>query len=1556
MMYTNKNLLKNSLPTIATVAAILTALYALYSIFLYPIGQVRAADNNFVVDTTNATADDNPGDGICEDASGDCSWQAAVEEANANAGETTEITFDAALYGGGAANILLYSANEFTEAITVTGPGASDVVLDLGEIAHFTFGAGSDGSSISGVYITQANANCIDIEDDNITLSNVTIDDCQQNAVYSQGNSGLTVTGSTILNYGQDNGRSDEAIDFWDGPTDVTITNNTITGNGGTDNSEAAVKIAGGASSGIIITGNTITNADEDGITVQGTDITVSNNTITDPLALGVTIGSGSSTVVVNENTISGTDEDSIQVAGTPTSVTVHDNEISDSAAISIDINTGANVTVTDNEVTNSTTYGIVIGSGVTSVTDVSGNTIDTTGGTALGIVTDSVSIGANTITNATGGGIGVLGDDITVTGGSVSNSDIGIVFDLLGAFIGTNSTVDGVTLTNNTTGVDFSDSGVTGNTITDVTITGSTTDVVHATDPGDTNTFDNTSIATSSVTAGTLDVNFDVRVDVTDISSGDDIESATVTATDADAGDTAMGSTNASGLTSYYSLDAYQLTSGGATNVKNDYTFTASKAGYDDDGTTTTTINTPNQTVSVTMGTEDGGGIITYYQCFNGLDDDGDGYVDYPDDPGCSDSNDVTESPNPACSDGDDNDDDGLIDEADPGCVDIYDTSEVDAVEGTECGNGQTEEGETCDDGNLTNGDGCDSSCQTEITPVCGNGEVESGETCDDGNLTDGDGCDASCQEEDDDDGEETEAVCGNGIVEAGEDCDGSTFCTNDCSVNACTADGLVAYWSFDVIDPQVTDFSGNGHHATPTALTSSENCVQGDCAQFEYFSSSNAVVSDTADLALQQLTTEAWFKAETPNSNSSFYILARGEAAPSGNINYGMLLAGGPTPKLYCYFEDSRDADWRLIWQPTAGILNDFVHMACVLNGDTWQMYVNGQLVDAELTRFAQPISGLNGAIPSAMSSPLWLGAYQSVAEGSGNQEYIGGYFWGVIDEVAIYDTALTATQIAGRYNSGSGRQCGFGTQSEVPIPVCGNGAVESGETCDDGNLTNGDGCDSSCQEEDDPIEITPECGNGIIEAGEECDGGDNCTDSCTTVVIETPEGCDYGNPACPADFICQNNSCVTPPTELTGCAYNNPACPSGYRCVNNSCSLIIAPPTDPEGPSGSGCQPACDEGYTCVDDSCQAVTEPTEPAEGGTSGTTTPTEPADNATIGIDGTARRAVLAILESPVVKQISQALDNPVVERVTANIATPAIITLAVVNLLAAAPTLSFLPYLLYVLTEPFRFLFYRRRKYGAVYNSITKQPVDLAVVRLYNATTNQLVKTTVTDSKGRYSIVADPGEYYLKAVKNDYVFPSKTLGDAVRDNQFADLYYGAPIRLTDKDNLVNLNIPLDPNVEKQPDAAVILKHQLKKLQGATAYIGPALALVALVIVPSAALAYIFIAHIILFLLFRRLAAVYKPKSYGTIFDGSTKKAIPGTVVRIFDTKYNKLLAAEVANSAGHYNFLVGSNSYYLTASKTHYQPYKSEDLDYSDKSEVVIDKDVKLQPIGAGR
>lgn len=67
-----------------------------------------------------------------------------------------------------------------------------------------------------------------------------------------------------------------------------------------------------------------------------------------------------------------------------------------------------------------------------------------------------------------------------------------------------------------------------------------------------------------------------------------------------------------------------------------------------------------------------------------------------------------------------------------------------------------------------------------------------------------------------------------------------------------------------------------------------------------------------------------------------------------------------------------------------------------------------------------------------------------------------------------------------------------------------LCGNAILEFGETCDDGNLANGDGCSSVCQTEG----AGAVCGNGILQGGEQCDdgnlvNGDGCSAACATEV---------------------------------------------------------------------------------------------------------------------------------------------------------------------------------------------------------------------------------------------------------------------------------------------------------------------------------------------------------------------------------------------------------------------------------------------------------------------
>jgi cysteine-rich repeat protein len=105
--------------------------------------------------------------------------------------------------------------------------------------------------------------------------------------------------------------------------------------------------------------------------------------------------------------------------------------------------------------------------------------------------------------------------------------------------------------------------------------------------------------------------------------------------------------------------------------------------------------------------------------------------------------------------------------------------------------------------------------------------------------------------------------------------------------------------------------------------------------------------------------------------------------------------------------------------------------------------------------------------------------------------------------------------------------------------PQGLCGNGLIEPGEQCDDGNNSNNDGCLANC--------TASSCGDGYVNMGVElCDDGVNdgsyggCAANCQSLgahcgdgQVNGPEACDDGNEDL-ADG-CMDN-CVIPASCLT------------------------------------------------------------------------------------------------------------------------------------------------------------------------------------------------------------------------------------------------------------------------------------------------------------------------------------------------------------------------------------------------------------------------------------
>ncbi|MFH2063557.1 MAG: fibronectin type III domain-containing protein [bacterium] len=322
------------------------------------------------------------------------------------------------------------------------------------------------------------------------------------------------------------------------------------------------------------------------------------------------------------------------------------------------------------------------------------------------------------------------------------------------------------------------------------------------------------------------------------------------------------------------------------------------------------------------------------------------------------------------------------------------------------------------------------------------------------------------------------------------------------------------------------------------------------------------------------------------------------------------------------------------------------------------------------------------------------------------------------------------------------------------------------------------------------------------------------------------------------------------------------------------------------------------------------------------------------------------------------VEEVKEFADNPFVEQGTEDRVVPAAVAVATANVaVASAATATAAPYLLYLyslLTHPsLLFGARRRKKWGVVYDAITKQPVDLAIVRLLNDQTGRTVRSMVTDREGRYFFIVNDGSYRMTVAKSGYVFPSVYLKNVREDIRFVNLYHGETINVA-SNTTITANIPIDPIAKEKAPRRVFWEGIARRLQKGVSLLTLVAMVAAVIISPTPFVIGMLAANIVLFLLFRRLASGRRPKNWGIVYDQQTKKPIRNAIVRIFEARYNKLLETRVTDLRGRYAFLVGNNVYYVTYEKPGYHKKQVGPMDLmavKKREEQLIASDVGLVP-----
>ena len=99
-----------------------------------------------------------------------------------------------------------------------------------------------------------------------------------------------------------------------------------------------------------------------------------------------------------------------------------------------------------------------------------------------------------------------------------------------------------------------------------------------------------------------------------------------------------------------------------------------------------------------------------------------------------------------------------------------------------------------------------------------------------------------------------------------------------------------------------------------------------------------------------------------------------------------------------------------------------------------------------------------------------------------------------------------------------------------------------------------------------------------------------------------------------------------------------------------------------------------------------------------------------------------------------------------------------------------------------------------KERTWGTIFDAVSLQPVALAAVSIFDAQSNKLLKTRLSDYYGRFNFLAPPGDYQLMVSKPNYVFPPATKPSAVR---YKHLYMGGTLSLKKENSLIKADIPL---------------------------------------------------------------------------------------------------------------------------------------------------------------
>jgi hypothetical protein len=200
----------------------------------------------------------------------------------------------------------------------------------------------------------------------------------------------------------------------------------------------------------------------------------------------------------------------------------------------------------------------------------------------------------------------------------------------------------------------------------------------------------------------------------------------------------------------------------------------------------------------------------------------------------------------------------------------------------------------------------------------------------------------------------------------------------------------GLVGSWH---MEGNATDSSGNGNNGTATAVTYGTS--YGKFGQGASFNGSSSRINTGLNLPQPPITLSAWvYPTSNPNGCGTFMI------ASSGGYGYFLRTTSSTcaSPAQQIEFDiHNSSSEYNIFWSYPS--FNTWYNVVGTYDGNTQKLYINGTLVSSQSI-----------TVTPVAATGLEIGGSAQFSQ----------YFIGYLDEVRIYNRALSSTEITNLYQA--------------------------------------------------------------------------------------------------------------------------------------------------------------------------------------------------------------------------------------------------------------------------------------------------------------------------------------------------------------------------------------------------------------------------------------------------------------------------------------------------------------------------------------------------------